>query len=322
MGNLFVNQPKPAPAPEPVAVAVITATKTDNRTVAQPAAPGDTINYTVTIQNSGSTDATNVIFTDTIDANTTLVPNSIVSTPVANNDTYNVVGNVRIEPNAAQGLLANDFNPDNGNATGITASGPATSTQGGNVVVNADGSFSYNPPVGFAGTDTFTYTLTVTATAKTDTATVTLNVGNGTATPGTNVIWFINSAAAPGGDGRLTTPFNCFVGAGCFSAVAADDAGDTIFLLNGAYTGGYSLLANQKLIGQGAGATLASLAGVTVQAYSNALPATNGNPDNVTMTTAAVATNALTVSAGGIQLRGFRLGTPPEQRSLVALLER
>ena len=307
----FAPVPKPlpptVPATAPLAVNIV-ATKTDNRTVAQPAAPGDTINYTIVIQNLGSTDATNVTFTDTIDANTTLVPNSIVSTPVANNDTYNVVGNVRIQPNAAQGLLTNDFNPDNGNATGITASGPVTSTQGGNVTVNADGSFSYNPPAGFAGTDTFTYTLTVTATGKTDTATVTLNVGNGTATPGTNVIWFIDDNAAPGGDGRLTSPFNCFVGAGCFSAIAADDPGDTIFLYDGAYLGGYTLLANQRLIGQGAGATLASISGVTVQAYSDALPATNGNPDNVTMTTAAAATNALTVSAGGILLRGFLIG--------------
>ncbi len=307
----FAPVPKPLPPTVPATAPLvnIVATKTDNRTMAQPAAPGDTINYTIVIQNLGSTDATNVTFTDTIDANTTLVPNSIVSTPVANNDTYNVVGNVRIQPNAAQGLLTNDFNPDNGNATGITASGPVTSTQGGNVTVNADGSFSYNPAAGFAGTDTFTYTLTVTATGKTDTATVTLNVGNGTATPGTNVIWFIDDNAAPGGDGRLTTPFNCFVGAGCFSAVAADDPGDAIFLYDGAYIGGYSLLANQKLVGQGAGATLASLAGVTVQAYSDALPATNGNPDNVTMTTVAAATNALTVSAGGILLRGFTIGS-------------
>ena len=205
-------------------------------------------------------------------------------------------------------MLTNDFNPDNGDNTGITASGPATTTQNGNLTISADGSFSYNPAPGFTGTDTFTYTLTVTATGKTDTATVTLLVGNGTATPGTSVIWFIDDNAAPGGDGRLTTPFNCFVGAGCFSATTSDDPGDTIFLFNGAYTAGYSFLANQKLIGQGAGATLASLAGVTVPTASDALPVTNGNPDNVTMTTAIAATNALNVNSGGIVLRGFTIG--------------
>jgi hypothetical protein len=299
-----VPQPLPQPAPVPLAVNIV-ATKTDNRTVAQPAAPGDTINYTVVIQNLGSTDATNVSFLDTIDANTTLVPSSIVSTPIANNDTYNVIGNVRIQPNAAQGLLSNDFNPDNGNATGITASGPATSTNGGSVTVNADGSFSYNPPVGFAGTDTFTYTLTVTATTKTDTATVTLNVGNGTATPGTNVVWFINPAAAPGGDGRLTSPFNCYTGAGCFSTVAADEAGDIIFLFSGALTGGDPLLNNQKLIGQGASNTLANIAGLTVPIGSDALPTTGGA--SPTITTVIAATVGVPLAQGNT-LRGFTVG--------------
>ena len=277
----------------------------------QTVAPGGQINYTITITNNGTSDATNVSFADTIPTNTTLVPGSIVATPIANADTYNVIGNVRIQPNAAAGLLTNDFNPDNGNTTGITASGPTTSTQGGNVTVNADGSFSYNPAPGFTGTDTFTYTLTVTATGKTDTAQVTLNVGNGTATPGTAVIWFVNSAAGSNGDGRLTSPFNCLRGPACFDSTttggAADEAGDTIFLYNGSYTGGLTLLANQKLIGQGASDTLVNLAGVTVPTGSDALPATNSNPDNVNITTAVAATNGITLGTGNT-LRGFNVG--------------
>src|SRR2546421_2880351 len=193
----------PAPVPAAPQAITVTAPKTDNLTAAQTVAPGGTINYTVVITNLNSStgDATGISFTDTIDANTTLVAGSIQSTPIANADTYNVIGNVRIQPTSAQGLLTNDFNPDAGNGTGITASGPTTSTQGGNVTVNADGSFSYNPAPGFTGTDTFTYTLTVTATGKTDTATVTLNVGNGTATPGSNVVWFVDPSAPSGGDG-------------------------------------------------------------------------------------------------------------------------
>jgi uncharacterized repeat protein (TIGR01451 family) len=180
----------PAP-PVPVTpqAITVTATKTDNLTAAQSVTPGGTINYTVVVTNSAAStgDATGITLNDTIDPNTTLVPGSIVATPVANADTYNVIGNVRIQPTSAQGLLANDFNPDNGNGTGLTASGPTTTTQGGNLTINTDGSFSYNPAPGFTGTDTFTYTIT-TAAGKTDTATVTLNVGNGTATPGTAVI--------------------------------------------------------------------------------------------------------------------------------------
>ncbi|MEP6635309.1 MAG: Ig-like domain-containing protein [Acidobacteriota bacterium] len=297
---------KPGAAPVPLAVNIL-ATKTDNRTAAQPAAPGDTINYTVNIQNTGSTDATGVTFSDTIDPNTTLVPNSIVSTPLANNDTYNVIGNVRIQPNAAQGLLANDFNPDAGNNTGITASGPTTGPSNGQATVSADGSFTYNPNAGFSGTDTFSYTLTVTATGKLDTGTVTLTVGNGTATPGTNVIWFINPAAPNGGDGRLTTPFNCYTGpaASCFSTTAADDPGDSIFLFSGAHTGGNTLLNSQRLIGAGATDTLANLASVTVPTGSDALPATGvASP---TITTALAATNAVNLGPGNL-LRGFTVG--------------
>lgn len=293
-----------APVPQPLVFApIITATKTDS--FPDPdndgkAEPGDVITYTVTINNTGPDPATNLILTDTVDPNTTINPGSAVSTPIAFNDTYNVIGNVRIQPNAAQGLLTNDNNPNTGNTTGLTASGPTSSAQGGNVVINSDGSFTYDPPVGFTGSDNFTYT--VTSANGTDTATVTLTVAG--------MIFFVNDDdPVAGGDGRLTNPFNCLVGAGCFSTSTADEPGDNIFLFNGAYAGGLTLLANQKLIGQGASATLQSIAGiVTVEPYSDPLPVTNGVPGNVTITTTIPATNALTVSAGGITLRGFTVG--------------
>src|SRR5215218_563149 len=88
------NAPAPAPraAVRPAAFAVapsITATKTD----AYPdpdndgkAVPGDTITYTVQIDNSG-TDATGVVFNDTVDANTTW-NGAFTTTPVAIDDSY------------------------------------------------------------------------------------------------------------------------------------------------------------------------------------------------------------------------------------------
>ena len=142
----------------------------------------------MTVTNNGTSDATGVIFTDSVDTNTSLVAGSVSSQPIALADSYNVIGNVRIQiPDGANDLLANDRDPDTGNNTGLTASGPTTTTQGGNLTVNADGSFSYNPAPGFAGTDTFTYTIrdagadTVPGNAddKTDTAVATLLVGNG-----------------------------------------------------------------------------------------------------------------------------------------------
>ena len=165
---------------------LITATKTDfllvdvnNDNVAN---PGDTIRYTVVITNSGSTDATGVMFNDTVDVNTTLVPGSDTTTPIAIDDSYTANGNVRISV-PAPGVLGNDTDAD-GNM--FEASDGSLSANGGNVAVNADGSFTYNPAPGFEGTDTFNYTVTDTQ-GNTDGDTVTITVSG--------MIWFVDSSA-------------------------------------------------------------------------------------------------------------------------------
>jgi hypothetical protein len=307
-----------APAPLVFAAPIITATKVDSfpdPNANGKAEPGDTITYTVTISNTGSADATAVQFSDSVDTNTTLVAGSVQTQPIATDDAYNVLGNVRIQPNAANGLLANDRDPDTGSSTGLTASGPTTTTQGGNITINADGSFSYNPLPGFTGTDTVTYTITDlgpdntagTGDDKTDTAVATFTV--------TGMIWFVNSASGTNGDGRLTSPFNCLRGPGCFDSTttggAADDPGDNIFLYASAtaYNGGLTLLNSQKLIGQGASGTLDADAGVTLPANSDPLPTLNNNPTSPTITTTAASTNGINIATGNSNtLRGFTVG--------------
>ncbi|HYH84746.1 MAG TPA: Ig-like domain-containing protein, partial [Pyrinomonadaceae bacterium] len=253
----------------------LTATKVDS--FADPdgdnkAEPGDTITYTVTITNNG-TDATNVVFNDTIDPNTTLVPGSVQTQPIAANDSYNVLGNIRIQPNAASGLLANDCDPDNGgtcSSAGLSASGPSSSAQGGDVTVNADGSFSYNPPAGFEGADSFTYTVTD-ASGHNDTATATFTVNE--------MVWFVDNTAAPGGDGRLTNPFNSL--APLNGAGDPDESFDVIYVLQGAgaYGGGIVLEDNQRLAGQGTSLDAAlAVYGITVPPHSDARPAATGAP--------------------------------------------
>jgi hypothetical protein len=292
---------------------VITATKDD--AFPDPdndgkALPGDTITYTVKITNTGDANATGVTFNDSVDTNTTLVAGSVQTQPIANNDTYAVLGNVDIQPNAANGLLANDCDPDNGpgcSSTGLTASGPSTTTQNGNITINADGSFTYNPAPGFTGADTVTYTVTD-GSGKTDTAVATFNVAG--------TIWFVKSDAATNGDGRLTSPFNCLRGPLCFDSTttggAADDPGDNIFLYASAttYNGGLTLLNAQKLIGQGATGTLDGDAGVTLPPNSDpTFPTLNANPTTVTITTVAASTNGVNIAAGNSNtLRGFTVG--------------
>ncbi|HKO45459.1 MAG TPA: Calx-beta domain-containing protein, partial [Pyrinomonadaceae bacterium] len=258
--------------------------------------PGDTLEYTVTIQNTG-TDATGVTFTDTIDAHTTLVGGSVNTSPIAFDDpSYTATGNVQITIPAGSGVLVNDIDPDTGNNTGLTASAGATSANGGNVTMNANGSFTYNPAPGFEGTDTFTYTVTDPSGA-TGTGTVTFNV--------TGMIWFVNSALGANGDGRLSSPFNCLVGAGCYSA-SANGVGDNIFLYSSAttYTGGLVLKNNQRLIGGGASQSLSVITGLNPPSGSLALPATGGA--NPTVATAAAATDSITLAQGNT-LRGFNI---------------
>ncbi|MET0650820.1 MAG: Ig-like domain-containing protein, partial [Pyrinomonadaceae bacterium] len=306
--------PAPLAAPMPFA-AVITTTKVDSYAgQPMPALPGATITYTITINNTSATDAaTNLTLTDTVDPNTTIVPGSAVATPIATDETYNVLGNVRIQPNAAGGLLANDNNPNTGNNSGLTASGPNTGPTNGQATVNADGSFTYNPNPGFTGTDSFTYTIT--SANGTDTATAHFNIGNGAGSTTGAVLWFVDDNAAPGGDGRLTSPFNCYTGASvpavstCFSDTAADDPADFIFLHAGVYTGGYTLLQNQLLLGQGASTTVAGITGLTVPSHSDALPVLNNTPNTVEITTTLPASNAVNLAAGNNNtLRGFRVG--------------
>ena len=70
--------------------------------------------------------------------------------PTAVDDNYTAIGNVDISVNAADGVIQNaltgDSDPD-GDPLSVTAF-DAASTNGGTVVVAADGSFTYNPPPG------------------------------------------------------------------------------------------------------------------------------------------------------------------------------
>ena len=228
------------------AVGTFTATKSDalknDVDSSLGVTPGDTLGYTISIQNTSGSIVTGAQFSDTIDSNTTLVPGSLRTTPVARNDSYQSIGNVGITvPDGANDLLANDNDPD---STGMVSvqSYDATSTNGGTVSVANNGSFTYMPPVGYEGTDTFTYTVKD-VDDNLDSATVTITVSD--------VVWFIDNSAPIGGDGRLQSPFNSIA---TFNSTAVDDPGDIIFLFEkggGDYNGGITLLNNQRLIGQG-----------------------------------------------------------------------
>lgn len=107
------------------------------------------------------------------------------SSPVANNDNYATDENTPLNV-SAPGVLTNDTEADNGQTrTAILVGGnPAHASS---FTLNANGSFSYTPMTGFAGTDTFTYKAQDNsgdaATEDSNIATVTMTVNPTACTP-------------------------------------------------------------------------------------------------------------------------------------------
>jgi uncharacterized repeat protein (TIGR01451 family) len=267
--------------------------------------PGDTVRYAVCITNSGTTNGINAVFDDVIDSNTTL-SGTFKTTPIARNDFHNSVGNVGLAVPAGSGVLANDNDPD-GQIISVF-SFDASSFNGGDVSVAADGSFTYDPPPGFEGSDFFNYVIQDTD-GNTDPATVSIAVSG--------MIWFVDATASCPCDGRLTNPFDDLaVTADSFDVNAADAAGDNIFVADGSYNAGLTLLNNQRLVGDGSSSDLATVTGISLPAHSAALPTFSGVDPVATSASDAITVGqnntirGLTVgSSGGTGIRGSSVGT-------------
>lgn len=162
-------------------------------------------------------------------------PNNPIAAPVAVNDTlYTTNQNTPLTVNAANGVLINDA-PNGGTITAFDA----TSTQNGTVALLPDGGFTYTPPNGLAGADSFTYTLTNSAGSSTATVTITVQVVNG---------FFVD--AQSGND--TTGAFNGGLPyATIQAAVTAAAVNDTIVVRSGNYTGAVTLKNGQRLLGSG-----------------------------------------------------------------------
>lgn len=155
--------------------------------------------------------------------------------PVAVNDSYIASKNTTLNIPSNLGLFLNDSD----DVSFILDTFDATSANGGTVVVNTDGSFSYTPATGFVGFDTFTYTIKDTP-GLTDTATVTIEVRDPNNPVAVNDGPYVTtrnqniSIAAPGVLGNDTT------GVGSLTAVAGTfptaQGGSFIVATNGSFT--------------------------------------------------------------------------------------
>lgn len=261
--------------------------------------PGDSLRYKTKVKNVGGVDATDLEFDVNPDGNIILDGASVRTTPVAVNDNYAVTGNVGISVPAGSGLKVNDFDDNLALAT-ITPQAAQPTTMGGTVTVNADGSFTYNPPPGFTGTDNFTYTLedgnALPECPSTNEATVVLNISE-------MIVFIDNSSVAAENDGRLTSPFKSLVD---FNA-GSPNAAPVIYIesTGSNYTGGIVLQNNERLFGEGhtGGASLANVLPFALAPHSLALPAISGSRPVITN----AAGDGVTLAMNNI-LRGFNVG--------------
>lgn len=276
--------------------------------------PGETIEYTVAITNTGPDPATGVVYTDTIDSNTTLVGGSVAASPVGANDTFpvTVVGNVSINSATLStpfSVTANDYLGLNPVAT--ISSFQATTANGGQVVMTTSGPnmgrFTYDPPAGFEGVDTFTYTLAdnpnAPSAAANRTATVSITVSG--------MVWFINNTApacTAAGCGRLSNPFSTLAAFNGFNNGTGNNpaANDNIFIFESgtAYAGGVTLLSGQRLIGQDASQSLSTLTGLIPPTGSPSFPAMS--PGGSATTIQNGAGNAVTLNEANT-IRGLTI---------------
>ena len=142
--------------------------------------------------------------TDAGDPPDNMVANFVFSfgvKPEATDDARNATGNIRIQTAGRSNfsVLTNDIGP------GITVTAfDATSLRGGNVAVAANGTFTYNPPAGYEGLDSFNYTITNNAGSDVGTVVITI----------TGMIWFVEQRGFRRCTtnnnicGRLTNPFS------------------------------------------------------------------------------------------------------------------
>jgi YVTN family beta-propeller protein len=135
-------------------------------------------------------------------------------------------------------LLANASAVNGASLTAVP--GTVSTTNGGSVSISSDGTFTYHPPAGYTGTDTFAFSITDGSSTATGTASVTV----------AGMVWYVQNNATGANAGTSTDPFTTLA-----AAQNASGAGDTIYIFQGDGTttgqdAGITLQDNQTLEGQ------------------------------------------------------------------------
>ena len=201
------------------------------------------------------------------DMNSTPPPAPVNNPPVAADDSLTTTTGSPVSVTAAA-LVANDSDPD-GDAIVVTTVS-TTSANGGAISSPAAGSWTYTPPAGFSGTDTFTYTIADTA-GLTATATVTVTV----------------NASAPPTVGGLIAAYSFNEGSGLSAADQSGSGNDgtlsgASWMAAGKFGGALSFDGVDDWVTVADSASLDLTATLTIEAWVNPA-ATSGNWRTVVM---------------------------------------
>jgi VCBS repeat-containing protein len=100
-----------------------------------------------------------------------VVPNT---PPTAVDDGYSATAGVTLSVSEADGVLANDSDPDDPMTAELL-----TSTSHGSITLNSDGSFDYTSNPTFFGQDSFTYRVNAGSATASATVRITVNLPTG-----------------------------------------------------------------------------------------------------------------------------------------------
>ena len=186
------------------------------------------VSYDVVLMDDGGT-ANGGVNTTSPPVSLTLTVNPVNDAPVVTPPgPFAITPNIGISvADGANDLLAGASDVE-GTALNIQGSGTIITVNNGTVTVDTgNGTFSYDPPPGFTGTDSFQYSVCDNGiplpAACSAPATVNLNVTG-------NVVWFIDNSASAGGDGTLMSPFDSLA---AFNGSANPGISDYIFVASG-----------------------------------------------------------------------------------------
>ena len=199
----------------------------------------------------------------------TVVVNVAVAPPSAVANSFTATGNIAIDVPVGSSVLNNDtlngatltgFGVSSGAASTASPGATSATALGGSVSLAANGSFSYDPPAGTTGADSFAYT--VTNAGGSSVATVTITIANR--------VWFVDASAALGGNGKPASAFRELTN------VSSSTSGDVIYALRPVtpYLA-KTLPSGQRLLGQGITVDATHL-GFTLAPFSRSVFGTAG----------------------------------------------